>query len=305
MLEAEGRSGLLPLLERATGSVLLERFKLEGLLAVGRQCFVFTGSDLISGRRVVIKQAAFDYNNLISYSRAQVAGMRQALLTERDVLMACTTHHLPEPIGVIRAPSPMLGEGDSFVPLVFADEVFLIEEQIEGHTLNHLALQVWTYLPAAAREDKAKEVAREFIKFWETLQKVGWHYGDINANNLLIETASGRLRVVDGASAVASGKEVILSSYTPAFTTPRLFAAFKEGRPVPGNLSSVLPSLTKVLHFALTREQPLNGILPDLGSVALAGYSKKCRDSLTALLALDGQPETLNSAKIILAEWTG
>ena len=65
----------------------------------------------------------------------------------------------------------------------------------------------------------------------EALWVAGWYYGDVSAGNLMLEEG-GRLRVVDGGSAVPAAAEVFPTGYTPAFTTPRLFAALSQGRPV-------------------------------------------------------------------------
>jgi hypothetical protein len=82
--------------------------------------------------------------------------------------------------------------------------------------------------------------------------------------------------VVDAGSAVPAAETLILPGFTPAFTTPNLFAAASASRPVAGSLASVLPLLAKVLHFALSRREPLNGQMPDLAEPALEPYSPLC-----------------------------
>ena len=299
-LEAEGRPGLLPLLEAAVGSVLADRFRIEGLLAVGRQSFVFAATDRLSAQSVVVKQPAFDYRKPLLYSRDTVRKARESLSQEHDVLSACTTGHLPRPIALLidRSPVPIAQES----PVLRSEERFLVEERIEGQTLTRLALQDWPRLDPKVREAAARRNAREFLAFWESLRDRGWHYGDLGSDNLIVEPAGG-LRVVDAGSAVPAGERVILTGYTPAFTTPRLYEVLAHGRPVAGDLSTMLPPLAKLLHFALTRNEPLNGAIPDLDVPALKVYSQELRPTLAALLALDTNPEQLPIARTALTRW--
>jgi hypothetical protein len=102
---------------------------------------------------------------------------------------------------------------------------------------------------------------------------------------------------------VPAGERVILTGYTPAFTTPRLYEVLAHGRPVAGDLSTMLPALAKLLHFALTRKEPLNGAFPDLESPALEVYSPALRPTLAALLGLDASPEQLPIARAALTRW--
>lgn len=301
-LEAEGCPHLFPLLEEAVGAILLERFRLDGLLAVGRQSFLFAATELSSGRPVVVKQPAFDYSKPVLYNRAAVNRARRSLLTEHAVLSACTTCHLPTPIALFTTSSPISAARES--PLLATSELFLVEERIQGHTLTQLALEVWPSLTPEARETGARQIACSFVQFWQALHATEWHYGDISADNLLLEQGSGSLRVVDGGSAVPAGNDVILTGYTPAFTTPRLFAALSSSRPVPGNLASVFPPLAKALHFALTRQEPFNGNFPSLEHPALTEYSPQCRIALANLLILDDHPQSLSLALESLASWT-
>jgi len=67
----------------------------------------------------------------------------------------------------------------------------------------------------------------------------------------------------------------------------------------------VLPLLAKVLHFALSRREPLNGQMPDLAEPALEPYSPLCRLVLELSLSLDSRPERLPEAKLALAQWAG
>jgi serine/threonine protein kinase len=300
-LEAEGHPGLLPLLEEATGAVLDERFRIDGLLAVGRQSFLFAGTDLSSDTAVVIKQPAFDYCRPVLYGQAQVVRARQSLQAEYQVLLECPGGRMPRPVAVLKHASPLPAAGES--PLLALDEIFLVEERIVGPTLTQVALRQWPALPPPAREAEARRIAAEFVAFWESLHEAGWHYGDISAENLLLETDGGRLWVVDGGSAVPVGECVVLPGYTPAFTTPHLFQSLSRGAPVAGDLSVVLPPLAKLLHFALTRREPFNGALPDLAVPELADYSPLCRDALAALLELDERPDLLGHAREKLRFW--
>jgi hypothetical protein len=168
--------------------------------------------------------------------------------------------------------------------------------------VTELALTHWPALLPAQREKVAARAAAEFVTFWESLRSRGWRYGDISADNLLVEEA-GRLRVVDAGSAVAMDAPCQAAGYTPAFTTPNLLNVLRERRPLAADLSAVLPMLAKVLHFALTRREPLNGVLPDLGDPALADYSPLCGRALADFLLLDSRPGELFRALQSLAQW--
>jgi hypothetical protein len=302
LLEAEGRPGLFPLLVEAAGAVLAGRFRLDELLAVGRQSYLFAATDLSLGGSVVVKQPALDYRNPLHYHRASVSRLRQALRTEYRVLEACGTGHLPRPVALLTEPAAVPAAAAS--PVLAAGEVFLVEEFIPGPTLTEAALTAWPALPAGEREAAARRLAGEFVDFWEALRGAGWHYGDVSAENLLLEEGGGRLRVVDAGSAVPAGAEVAGVGFTPGYTTPQLFAALACGLPVPGTLAAVGPPLAKVVHFALTRREPLNGALPDLDDPALDSYSPACRRALAALLDLDARPGDLPQAREALARWT-
>jgi hypothetical protein len=303
LLEAEGRPGLFPLLQEAAGAVLVDRFRVEPLLAVGRQSFLFSGTDLASGRQVVIKQPALDYRTPIAHTTESVAAARQPLRVEYRVLQVSTTGHFPQPIALFTATSPVPAARET--PLLAENELFLVEERICGATLTHVALRQWPALAPAVREAAARRVALGFVSFWEALCSAGWYYADVSADNLLVEEGSGRLRVVDGGSAVPAGPAVLLTGYTPAFTTPRILQALSRGQAVAGDLATVLPRLAKVLHFSLTRSEPFNGALSDLDDPALGAYSAECRKTLAALLALDAHPENLSAARQTLLDWAG
>ncbi len=301
VLEAEGRPGLLPLLEEATGAVVAGRFKLTGLLAVGRQSYIFAAEDSEQGKVVVVKQCAFDYRNPLLYNRATAARLRQALRVEYEVLQACRTGHLPRPVVLVSSRSPVPAAQES--PVLANDDVFLVEERIAGLTLTDAALSRWPALPPGQREAAAARVGADFSVFWDSLCAQGWHYGDVSPDNLLVEE-SGRLRVVDAGSAVPTGAQVLQAGYTPAYTTPQLFRRLREGRPVSSDLATVLPMLAKVLHFALTGREALNGKMPDLEDNALGAYSPLARQALEAMLFLDSTPAALPAAREAQERWS-
>ncbi len=301
-LEASGRGGLLPLLEEAVGVAVAGRFRLDGVLAAGRQCFVFGATDLATGRAVVVKQPCFDYRRPAEFGRDLVARMRRSLAGAAEVLRACTTGHLPEPIALVVAPAVVPSASESAA--LSEEETYLVEEHVWGRRFTEVALRVWPGVAPAEREDAARAIASAFVAFWEALHRGGWHYGDLNGENLLIEEG-GRLRVLDGGAAVPAAGEVVLTALTPAFSTPNLHAAFRERRPVAGTLASVLPVLAKLLHFGLTRREGFNGRLPDRDHPALAEYSPACREALAACLALDARPGELAAARDALRRWAG
>jgi serine/threonine protein kinase len=302
-LVAEQCPDLLPLLDATRGAVVGGAYRIGGLLASGRQFFVWLGAEPDTGRAVVLKQARFDYRHPVRYGRAEAEHLRRAIRKEYEVLLADRTGTLPRPLALLVTDSPV--PAASLAPALARNEVFVAEEFIRGPTLTELALRVWPDHPPAEREATASRLGAAFVGFWESLRDNGWHYGDLSSDNLLVESDTGRLRVVDGGSAVPAAEAVVLSGFTPAFTTPRLFAAASAGQPVAGSVASVLPLLGKVLYFTLTRREPLNGLLPDLADPALEVYSPMCRLVLELLLDLDGRPERLHEARQALARWAG
>ena len=300
-LQADGRRGLLPLLNSAEGAVLGERFRIGRLLAAGRQSFVFAATDLRDGGELVVKQPSFDYRHPIRHTRESAAQARAVLEREYEVLYACATGHLPRPVALLRAPPVVAAAARCHA--LGGEERFLVQERIAGQTVRELALGPWRDLPPAERETAARAIAAGFVPFWEGLHACGWHYSDVSPGNLMIESATGRLRVIDAGGAVPAGEMVVGAAVTPAFTTPRLYDAFRQRQPVPGTLAAVLPQLAKVLHFALTLREPLNGQFPDLSAPELAAYSPECAAALSALLALDAEPASLPAARDALARW--
>ena len=184
------------------------------------------------------------------------------------------------------------------------DEVFVAQEYIRGLTITKLALCVWPARPALERESLVATLAEEFVVFWEMLLASGWFYGDMSADNLLVEP-TGKLRLVDAGNAVSAGDEVTLTGFTPAFTSPRVFAAATEQRPIPGTIATILPCLGKIVHFALTGREQLNGHLPDLNDPALAHYSPHCRLVMELLADVDERPEKARDTRNAIAGWIG
>jgi hypothetical protein len=250
---------------------------------------------------VVLKQPRFDYRRPVRYGLAETHLLRRTIRKEYEVLRADRQGVLPRPLALLVTASPI--PAAAAAPALADNEVFVAEEYIRGLTLTELALRVWPARPPAEREAVASRLTAAFVAFWESLREGGWHYGDLSGDNLLVEGDTGRLRVVDGGSAVPAADRVVLPGFTPAFTTPRFYQAVSAGRPVAGSLASVLPLLGKVLHFALTRREPFNGLLPDLGEPALADYSPLCRLVLELLLGLDADPDRLANARLALAQW--
>jgi hypothetical protein len=268
--------------------------------AAGSQSLLFEGIDLRDGRSVLIKQAAFDYRRSILLGRREAASRREAIRVEHQVLQDCTTGHLPEPIALLVAPA-ILPVARDF--LVLREETYLVQEWLRGVTLEAAALRVWKNHPMERREVWARRVAGEFLTFWTGLRARGHFYGDISARNILLEEGSGRVRVVDAACSLPAREQVVLREATPAFLTPGLFAAAREGRPVPGDEATLLPMLAKVLHFSLTCREPENGGEPSLEDPALASASEACREALRTMLRTEHEPASLPGALALVRSW--
>jgi hypothetical protein len=304
--DADGRAGLFPLLEMATNSVLGDRFLLQSLWAAGRQVFVWRAFDQETKKQVIVKQAAFDFRNPLQYSRKDVFQMRQVLRFEHEVQSHCQTGHMSKPIALISCDSIIPAAKESRV--LGANEVFAVEEWVEAKPIYELALAS-SSVPLEVHERRAAQMAGSFVSFWENLYEAGWLYVDVNAYNLLFDVENNqcqrgsRLRVVDAGSVLSASPEVILHGISPAFATPNLWQSVAEKRPLPGSLALVLPPLAKVLHFFLTRAEPLNGELPNPSPENLTAYTKECREALSAMLLLDASPGKIEFAKNAIAAW--
>ena len=299
-LDAERCPGLFPLLEEAAGSIIGGLYRIDYPLAAGSQFIVWMAIELSTGRPAILKQGRFDYRRPVLYGRSDADRCRGPVRREYDVLWADRTGTLPRPLALLVSDSPVPAAASS--PILARDEVFVAQEYLRGLTLTELALRVWPELPAAEREAAVARLTAEFVAFWEGLHAAGWFYGDLSADNWMIE-GSGNLRVVDAGNAVPVGDQVILTGFTPAFTAPRMFAAAIQSRPIPGTLPSVLPSLGKLLHFALTGREQHNGKLPDLADPALEHYSPHCRLVMELLADTDERQDKGGDARKALAHW--
>jgi hypothetical protein len=299
-LDADGRAGLFQLLQQAAGAVVGDRFVVEGLWATGRQVHVFAARDRASRAPVILKQPAFDYRNPLQYGRREAARLRETLAREHEVLGAARAGYLSTPVALIEGPAIVPEGRDSRV--LGVGEVFAVEEWLDAIPLAEAALGAWPSLPAAARDAAAARIAAEFVAFWDDLAQGGWLYVDVNAFNLMVARTGG-LRVVDAGSAVRAAPEVVLPGVSPAFTTPALWEGVNAGRPFPGALATVLPLLGKVLHFALTRREPHNGVMPDLDDPALGACSRACREALGAMVGTDGHPRGEAAARAAISRW--
>lgn len=299
-LEARQKQGLLDLLLPARGRVLAGRFAVGYPFAAGGQALLFEGHDLQSGHDVLIKQPFFDYRRPIQHGRREAAALRETLRVEHQVLNDCETGHLPRALALLQAPAVVPAAGDF---LVLREETFLVEERIRGITLEQSALTVWRNRPPAHQEAWARKVAREYLIFWESLRQKGHFYGDTSARNILFEEGTGRVRTVDAACVVPAAEAVYLREATPAFLTPGLYRAAQRGEPVPGDAASMLPVLARVLYFALTRREPLNGDLPDVDDGALTDFSEECRAALRTMLSVDHDHQRLSQALQVVRSW--
>jgi serine/threonine protein kinase len=290
------------LLEEAIGSVVSERFRLVELLAVGRQSYVYLAHDAHSETERVMKLPSFDFRRPLLYGRREAAIIRDTIKTEYQVLRDCPAGFLPEAIALVEGPSPVPAAQDSVV--LATGECGLVEELIRGSRLDLAALREWPQVPPERREDAARRVASGFVDFWRALESAGWIYTDISASNIMLQEIDESPRFVDGGSAVRASSEVIVTGYSPAFTTPRLYSKLVSGQPLPATLASFLPALAKVLHFALTRKEPHNGTLPDVECRELSAYTPDIEKVLSELLDLDEHPEGLAYALEVLGAWT-
>ena len=301
-LTADGRGSLLPLLRAAEGAVLNGRYRIDRLLAAGRQSFVFAATDRNTGGEVVVKQTAFDYRKPIRYGAKRIQELRRGLQHEFEVLQSAPAGYFPQPIALVTGPAIVPAAERNFA--LHQDELFLVEEKIDGNTLRELGWRAWRSLAPTVKEQIAKKLAADVWRFWEELGASGWFYTDLSPTNLIVERTRSRLRIVDAGSVVRVSPMVTLTGYTPAFTTPNLLEAFVADRAIAATPAVVLPMLAKILHFFLTLREPINGLLPALDFEELNAYSPMCRTALQQLLDLDAFPERVDPARKTLLDWT-
>jgi hypothetical protein len=212
----------------------------------------------------------------------------------------CQTGHMSKPIALLTTDSILPAAKGSRV--LGVGEVFAVEEWVDAKPLYELALSS-AAVPLQQHERHAAKIASSFLSFWESLFESGWLYVDVNAYNLMFDTEAERLRVVDAGSVMAASPEIVLDGISPAFSTPKLFESVSAKRSLPGTLAIVLPPLGKVLHFFLTRAEPINGELPIPAPENLTAYSAECRDALAAMLLLDASPGKIEIAKNAIQAW--
>lgn len=297
---ARGRADLLPLLDQAVGARLADRYEIRAVLAAGAERFVFLAFDVCDRLPVVVKQPAFDYRRPEQATPQGVRRARQRLEDAWRLLESARGDGLPHGLAKLHAPHlvPVARRTAVWGPV----ETYVVEQRLDATPLRRLALEVWRDATTAQRESHCRSIAGQFVELWRALSDRGWLYTDVGPDNLALDRR-GMLRLFDAGGAVEASAEVRGFPATPAFSTPQLGEVAAGRRTARGDLSLVLPSLAKLLHFLLTRVEPLNYLPPDLTHPRLADVAQVAVRCLADLLAVDAEPDRLSDALRSLDAW--
>ena len=295
-----GLDGLLPILQTALGQTVGQRYVIQDVLTVGSQFIVFLATDQTGGEEVIVKQALLDYRSPLKYSMSQTAQLRQYVANEFAVLTSSALGCMPRAVAQLED-AAAVAVGREYNAL--RNEQYVVQEQVRGITVEETALGPWKALCAGEREVRVRRLVSEFLEFWVDLYGTGFFYSDISPGNMMLEQDTGKLRVVDAASAIKVAPMVVFSACTPAYTTGPILEAATNARPLPGDISSIFPMLAKVAHFALTGLASTDGAMPNLQAAEYTRLSRPARRAMEVMLTTVEQPRNSEQALQLIGAW--
>ncbi len=309
------RAGLtqadLVLIEEAVGQNIAGQYEIKELIGMGQQSLIFRAYDHEEGQDVVVRQAAFSYSKLDNrYALAEHEKRRKQLGESFRAQIKDPTGKMPAAIKAIEAPAIIPAARQS-EPL--SKELYVIEEYVNGSTINEVIQSpFWIRMPLEERERWLKAWMGQFIEFWGAYQQAGYHYSDINPDNLMVDDETSGLRVVDAGSLRPIQNIFIQGgplAYTPGYTTPKLLEMIKghSRRSMQTSPNYLYPMLGKLMHHILTGEAPQQaGVMPDMP--ALKNSGKASSGAITVIdrfLAMDGATDmgTYRNAQAAFKQW--
>ncbi|MFB7247354.1 hypothetical protein CW362_21815 [Streptomyces populi] len=279
--------------EQPDGTVLNDRYVIEGALTFSNAGGVYHGTDKVTLEPIVVKEARRLTNCWTGEDRTWDAV--DVLRHEYDMLRCL--------------------EGLDFVPRpvdLFRDweHTFLVEERIEGISLHDFWAQDDTILAPYIRRKgrlelflpRFRNVAEQLIRMVEQVHARGVLLGDLSPNNILIDPVTLRMWFIDLECAVREDDEAALLEYggrlgTPGFLHPERFLRDR-----------LLPcddwyAVAMLLYGCVVPVTALFGLSPAARDVFLdefveLGVPSQVKSVVTHLTA-----GAVNEAKAVLAQW--
>lgn len=234
----EGRAALNT--DLVVPGVLLERYEVGEVIAVGESTVLLAGRDRLTHGAVAIKvlrndrlpdtsSAAWTPETLVQSLRFA----RHLLQTERRLLVRLRNegcNAVPVPIDYGHGPNPALAERSNqgvLDPVFAATEPFLVLEYLDGESLESV---IGRDFPSGMDEGLALRLIEPIVSViarlqvpWRLQSGKTWHcvYQDLKPANLMVDSL-GRLVLVDfgGCQVVVDGVPVLEGSSTEGYAPP-------------------------------------------------------------------------------------
>jgi serine/threonine protein kinase len=189
------------------------RYKVTSAMAFSNAGGVYCGVDLHDGRKVVIKEA----RPLINAGADGYDAVALLKKEHRLLLLIAGTGIAPRPIDLFQE----------------WEHWFLVEEFVEGSPLSVHASENNILLrtrPTAEDFETWRKgfysICDQLIRTVRKLHSQGIVFADLSPNNLLVESATGDLKLIDFEGAYQLGVDRPSSVYTPGFVSQRRLAGF-------------------------------------------------------------------------------
>ncbi|MFE5633239.1 hypothetical protein [Streptomyces sp. NPDC056543] len=275
------------------GTLLHDRYLVEGALAFSNVGGVYHGTDRLTGDPVVVKEARRLTNCWTSGDRTVDA-----------------VDMLRHEYGVLRRL-----EGLDSVPRAVDlfrewEHTFLVEERLEGVAFHDFWARdeviLAPYIRREGRVDRFvplfREVAGRLVPMIEEVHARGVVLGDLSPNNVLIDADTLRMRFIDFESAVHEDDEEAMLSYGTRWGTPGFLHPDRSSR------SRLLPcddwyAAAMLLYSTVVPATAFFGLNPAakdlfLDELVALGVPTQVRSVVSCLAAA-----RVDEAKRVLADW--
>ncbi|MFJ5708171.1 hypothetical protein [Streptomyces sp. NPDC093105] len=285
---AAARSGT-----ESDGTLLHDRYLVEGALAFSNVGGVYHGTDRLTGHRVVVKEARRLTNCWQSGDRTVDAV--DMLRHEYEVLRRLEgLDSVPRAVDLFRE----------------WEHTFLVEERLEGVAFHDFWARdeviLAPYIRREGRVDRFvplfREVAGRLVPMVEEVHARGVVLGDLSPNNVLIDADTLRMRFIDFESAVHEDDEAAMLSYGTRWGTPGFLHPDRSSR------SRLLPcddwyAAAMLLYSTVVPATAFFGLNPAakdlfLDELVALGVPPQVRSVVSYLAAA-----RVDEAKRVLADW--
>lgn len=245
--------------------VLDSRFRIEGSLRFSNSGGVYTGTDLLTGDPVVVKEARPHTHvwSTTGYARDAVDLLRR----EHAVLLRLT--------GVDAVPAAIS---------LFTDggHTFLAQQRVPGLPFNTFcASHEMVIAPYLHRTERLGPWAETFLALADSLidtvcavHEAGLLVGDLSPGNLIVDPDGRRVRLVDLESAVAADEDPVLLRHAARWVTPGFFRPSRLTADQP-SVSDDLYAAAMVLYSALFPVTALFALKPTAHQDFLAFFAER------------------------------